>query len=42
MAEIEKLVSESIGWEELANEMMDALCNAMGDSKFQAWLKKEV
>ena len=28
----------SIGWEELAEVLMNALCNEMGDDAFQKWL----
>ena len=32
------LNDESIGWEELGDCLLDALCNEMGDDGFQEWL----
>ena len=32
------LNDESIGWEELSEALLDALCNAMGDDGYQAWI----
>lgn len=32
------LEDRSIGWEELGNHLMSALCEAMGDQEFQKWL----
>lgn len=32
------LGDDSIGWDELADCMLDALCNAMGDDGYQQWL----
>jgi len=29
-----------IGWEELSTIMANALCEAMGDAKFQAWVEE--
>lgn len=29
-----------IGWEELGDKLLDALCNAMGDDGYQKWLNK--
>ena len=28
---------DGIGWEELSDILLDALCNAMGDDEFVAW-----
>lgn len=30
---------ESIGWEELDDILLNALCNAMGDAGYQQWLR---
>ena len=34
------LGDESIGWEELGNVLLDALCEAMGDDGYQRWVEK--
>ena len=31
---------ERIGWEELGEKLMHALCECMGDRGFQEWLKE--
>ena len=33
------LNDDSIGWNELGDCLLDALCNEMGDEGFQEWLK---
>ena len=33
------LDDDSIGWDELDNILLDALCNAMGDNGYQEWLE---
>lgn len=35
------LNDDSIGWDELANSLRDALCNEMGDDTFQKWLQSQ-
>ncbi len=35
------LGDENVGWDELGNELQAALCEAMGDKGFQAWLKEQ-
>jgi len=30
--------ADSIGWDELSDTLTDALCEAMGDEAFNAWL----
>jgi hypothetical protein len=32
----------SIGWDELSDVLMSALCDEMGDQKFQEWLDNQV
>lgn len=32
------LDDESIGWDELSDVLLDALCEAIGDRAFQAWI----
>jgi len=32
------LNDDSIGWDELSDCLLDALCNEMGDDGFQEWL----
>jgi hypothetical protein len=32
------LNDDSIGWDELGNCLLDAICNELGDSGYQAWL----
>lgn len=32
------LNSDAIGWEELSNILLDALCNALGDKGYQDWI----
>jgi hypothetical protein len=32
------LGDDSLGWTEVENALLDALCNEMGDDKFQEWL----
>ena len=34
------LNDDSIGWDELSDIMLDALCNEMGDVGFQEWLRQ--
>lgn len=34
------LEDTAIGWDELSEALQDALCEAMGDAEFQAWLKE--
>lgn len=34
------LGDDSIGWDELSEALLNALCNSMGDEGFQAWLKE--
>lgn len=29
----------SIGWDELSNILLNALCNSMGDTAFNEWLR---
>lgn len=31
-----------IGWDELSDMLLDALCELMGDEEFNRWLKEEV
>ena len=33
------LNDDSIGWEELSVVLLDALCDAMGDEGYEAWMK---
>lgn len=33
------LDDDSIGWDELGNCLLDALCNELGDDDYQEWLK---
>ena len=33
------LADENIGWDELGNILLNALCEAMTDEGFQKWLK---
>ena len=35
------LGDESIGWGELSECLLDALCNAMGDDGYQEWLASQ-
>ena len=35
------LNDDSIGWTELSDILMNALCNAMGDEAFCEWLEKQ-
>jgi len=32
------LDDDSIGWDELGNFLLNALCNYMGDGSFQSWV----
>ena len=34
------LDDESIGWEELGNALLDALCNEMGTDEYILWVKQ--
>lgn len=34
------LNDESIGWDELGDCLLDALCNEMGDDGYQEWLSE--
>lgn len=34
------LNDDSIGWEELSTVLLVALCSAMGDDNYQAWMKQ--
>ena len=34
------LGDDSISWNELSDRLCDALCQAMGDKKFQEWLRR--
>ena len=34
------LGDDSIGWDELSEIMLNALCNAMGDEEFNRWIKE--
>ena len=34
------LDDDRIGWEELSNILLDALCNKMGDRGYQLWLER--
>lgn len=34
------LNDDSIGWDELSDILLDALCNEMGDVGFQEWLRQ--
>jgi len=34
------LDDDRIGWDELGNILLDALCNQMGDGGYQAWLER--
>ena len=35
------LGDESIGWDELSECLLDALCNEMGDDGYQEWLASQ-
>lgn len=34
------LGDDKIGWDELSEALLDALCEAMGDKAFQAWIEQ--
>lgn len=34
------LDDQNVGWDELSDRLCDALCNVMGDARFQAWLQE--
>jgi len=34
------LDDESVGWEELGNALLDALCNEMGTDEYILWVKQ--
>ena len=36
------LGDESIGWNELSDELAGVLCETMGDKEFQAWAKNPI
>ena len=35
------LGDDSIGWDELSNCLLDALCNELGDDGYQQWLASQ-
>ena len=34
------LGDDSVGWEELGNALLDALCNEMGVDEYHVWVRK--